>query len=345
MKRVIKDLCKGMNLQCILLTAVLLASLCGCAALEVVKSGYYNVKYNITGSYYIDNGKYKEGIEAFSRELQTNPENAQAHFYLGRCFLAENQPEEARRHLQKAAQLSPEKADYHFWLGVAYAAKKESSLERKSYLRALEIDPHHVQALTYLGYNEMERFEYENALSTYDKVLELVPDHPSALYNRALVLKRLKRTSEEKLAWKKYLGIYSSGLLASQAATNLNELGDFEYRNYLIGSRRITLKTAFFEPLTATIRKDSHIYLDLLGEILTNNKDIAVHIVAYQNRNKELAEMRAKNIKIYLLSNRSFDIQSSRLMVSWFGVQEEIKIGKNTFKEGESVNFITAAQR
>ena len=345
MRRGIKYLCKCLNLKCILLTAVLLVSFCGCTALQVVKSGYYNVKYKVTGSYYLDNGKYKEGIEAFRKELETNPENAQAHFYLGRCLLAENQPGEARQHLQKAAQLSPEKADYHFWLGVAYAANKESNLERKSYLRALELDPHHVQALTYLGYNQMERSEYENALNTYDKVLKLVPDHPSALYNRALVLKRLKRTSEEKLAWKKYLGIYSSGLLASQAATNLNELSDFEYRNYLIGDRVITLKTAFFEPLTATIRKDSHVYLDLLGEILTNNKDLAIHIVAYQNRNKELAEMRAKSIKMYLLNNKSVDIQSSRLMVSWFGVQEEIRIGKNTFKEGESINFITAVQR
>ena len=55
--------------------------------------------------------------------------------------------------------------------------------------------------------------------------------------------------------------------------------------------------------------------------------------------------MRAKSIKMYLLNNRSFDIQSSRLMVSWFGVQEEIKIGKNTFKQGESINFITDVQR
>jgi tetratricopeptide (TPR) repeat protein len=191
----------------------------------------------------------------------------------------------------------------------------------------------------------MESSEYEKALSSYDKALKIVPDHPSALYNRALVLKHLKRRSEERTAWKKYLGIYSSGLMASQAATNLNELGDFEYRTYLIGSRRITLKTTFFEPLTATIRNDSLMHLDLLGEMLTNNKDLAIHIVAYLNRNKDLAEMRAKAIKTHLLNNRSFDIKPSRLMVSWFGVQEEIKVGKKTFKEGETVNFITAVQR
>ena len=335
-----------MNLMRTFLIAIVLLSFCGCAAVQqAAKTGFYNVKYNLTGSYYLDNGKYKEGIEAFNKEVQTNPENAQAHFYLGRCFLAENQPDAARRHLQKAAQLSPDKADYHFWLGVAYAANKDSNLERRSYVRALELDPNHVQAWAYLGYNQMERSEYESALNSYNKVLTLVPDHPSALFNRALVLKRLKRTSEEKLAWKKYLGVYSGGLMASQAATNLNEMGDFEYRNYLIGSRTITLKTAFFTPATATLQKDSPTNLDLLGEILKNNKSLAIHIVAYQDRNKKLAEMRAKSIKTYLVNNRSFDIQPSRLMVSWFDVKEEMKIGKRTFKESESINFITAVKR
>ncbi len=328
------------------LILIILVSFCGCASVQqAAKTGFYNVKYNLTGSYYLDNQKYKEGIEAFSKEIQTNPENAQAHYYLGRCYLAENQAEGACRHLQKAAQLSPDKADYHFWLGVAYAAIKDSNLERKSYLRAIELDPNHVQAWTYLGYNQMERSEYQNALNSYNKVLSLVPDHPPALFNRALVLKHLRKTSEEKQAWKKYLSVYSGGLMASQAATNLNEMGDFEYRNYLIGSRVITMKTTFFTPATATLQKESQTDLDLLGEILKNNKSLAIHIVAYKERNKKLAEMRAKSIKSYLVNNGSFNIQPSRLMVSWFDVKEEIKVKKKNFKESESINFITAVKQ
>ncbi len=325
---------------------IILVSFHGCASVQqAAKTGFYNVRYSLTGSYYLDNEKYKEGIEAFSKEIQTNPENAQAHYYLGRCCLADKQAEAACRHLQKAAQLSPDKADYHFWSGVGYAAIKDSNLERKSYLRAIELDPNHVEAWTYLGYNQMERSEYESALNSYNKVLARVPDHPSALFNRALVLKHLRRTSEEKQAWKKYLSAYSGGLMASQAATSLNEMGDFEYRNYLIGSRVITLKTNFFAPATATLQKESQMNLDLLGEILKNNKSLAVHIVAYKERNKKLAEMRAKSIKTYLVNSGSFGIEPSRLMVSWFDVKEEIKVGKKSFKETESINFITAVKR
>ncbi len=348
MKRNTKNLCRCRNLRHILLLLVFLVSFCGCAAVQSVKtvarSGFYHVKYNLTGTYYLDNEKYKEGIEAFSKEIETNPENAQAHFYLGRCYLAENQPVAACRHLQKAAQLSSDKADYHFWLGVAYAANKDRLLERKSYLRTIELDANHVQAWTYLGYNQMESSEYQSALNSFNKVLTLAPDHPSALFNRALVLKRLGRTSEEKPAWKKYLSFYTGGLMASQAATSLNEMGDFEYRSYLIGKRTITMKTAFFAPAAATLLPETQTNLDLLGEILKNNKSLAIHIVTYKERNKKLAEMRAKSVKAYLVNNRSFNIQPTRLMVSWFDVREEIKVGKRIFRQNESVNFITAVR-
>ncbi len=79
MKRNTKNLCRCRNLRHILLLLVFLVSFCGCAAVQSVKtvarSGFYHVKYNLTGTYYLDNEKYKEGIEAFSKEIETNPEN------------------------------------------------------------------------------------------------------------------------------------------------------------------------------------------------------------------------------------------------------------------------------
>ncbi len=327
-----KHLSKGIFICLSFLVAVFVVFPGGCAFLRVAK-----------GNYYLDNKKYREGIEAFEEELKANPESAEAQYFMGRFQLAENHPKEARNFLQQAVKLSPKKADYHFWLGVAYAANKESDLERKSYLRAIELDDKHVQALTYLGHNQLDKFEYENALNTYNKVLKLSPNNPSALYNRALILKHFGKTLEERLAWKEYLALYPSGAMGQQAAMNLNELGDFAYRNYLIGSRTVTLKKIRFEPLTPKLQKNSHESLDFLGEILQKNKAIAIHIVAYQKDAKKMAELRAKSIKIYLL-NKFPEIESSRLMVSWFGITEEIRAGTKTFREDESINFITAVQ-
>jgi tetratricopeptide (TPR) repeat protein len=307
----------------------------------LIKDQYHAMKQNVQGQYYLDNKKYKKGIEVFQEEVRAYPDNDEAHYYLGRFLLAEKQEKKALTHLKRAVELSPKKADYHFWLGVAYAANKIGDLERESYLKALEIDKNHVQALTYLGHNQLERKEYKEALQSYEKALELWPGNPAALYNRAYTMKKLGRTPEEKLAWQEYLAYYPSGSLARRAVIHLNAIGDFEYRNYLIGRRTVTLKTIVFEPFTAKIGKASQSSLDFLGTIMKNNSNVSVHIVVYQKKNKELAEARAKSIKAYLLKEFK-EIQSSRLTVSWFDAPEKIKIDKKIFYDDESINFITA---
>jgi len=336
-----KNTVRGISFLAVL-PFLLLFSSCSTVT-ESAKSGYYTVKYGLKGPYYLDNHKYKEGIEAFQEELKANPENAEANYYMGRLQLADNHPKEAQPCLEKAARLSPQETDYHFWAGVAYGANGKKDLEFKSYQRALELEPTHVEALTYQGHVYLERSEYQKALDNYKRVLELDRDNPSALYNRALVLNRLKKSAEERRAWIDYLSMYSSGPMARQATIHLNDIGDFQYRNYLIGSRNITLESIRFEPVSPEIQKSSCESLDILGNIMKNNQKVSVHIVTYQKNNAKLAEARAKSVKSYLVKKFP-EIDSSRLILSWFGVSEQIKTEKKSFKADESVNFITVVQ-
>jgi tetratricopeptide (TPR) repeat protein len=328
--------------RCLLAVLPFLFLLGSCSTVaDSAKSGYYTVKYGLKGPYYLDNHKYKEGIEAFQEELRSNPDNPEANYYMGRLQLASDHPKEAQPYLEKAVRLCPKDADYHFWAGVAYGLNGKKDLEFKSYQRAIELEPKHVEALTYQGHVYLERSEYQKALDNYKKVLELDRDNPSALYNRALVLNRLKRSAEERQAWLDYLSLYSGGPMAKQAAIHLNEMGDFQYRNYLIGSRTITLESIRFQPASPEIDKSSYDSLDILGNIMKNNQKVSVHVITYQRNNPKLAEARAKSVKSYLLKKYP-EIDSSRLILSWFGVSEQIKTDKKSFKADESVNFITA---
>lgn len=324
-----------------LITVLLFSLLPGCTIQRTIKNRYYSIKHKVQGNYYLDNKKYDQGLRVFQKELEAKPDSAETHYFLGRFLLAMEHPQKALPHLEHATKLSPEEADYHFWLGVAAAADKKLDLERQCYYRALELDPNHVQALTYLGHNRLEKGEYEKALKNYSKAIELQPQNPQALFNRGLILRHMKRTPEEKLAWKQYLYFYPSGPMAQRATANLNTLGNFDYRNHLIGSRTVTLEKIQFEPFSNRIWSRSLTSLDLLGEIMNNNRKVSVHIVIYQKRNKTLAEARAKSIKKYIIRNFP-EIEPSRLQVSWFDVPERIRMGKKTFKEDESVHFITA---
>ena len=118
---------------------------------------------------------------------------------------------------------------------------------------------------------------------------------------------------------------------------------DFEFRNHLIGKRSVTLGKIQFDAFTDNISKYSYSSLDVLGDILKNNQSISIHIVTYQKNNKTLAHARAKSIKQYLIKKYP-DIEPARILLSWFNVPEPIKVGRKTFKESESVNFITHVQ-
>lgn len=147
---------------------------------------------------------------------------------------------------------------------------------------------------------------------------------------------------QEKRALKQYLAFYPSGAMAIRAVNRLNEMGDFEYRNYRIGLRTVTLKTIEFVSSTAEISNISRPSLIVLGAILENNQQISLNIIAYQKNDRKLAQARAKSIKTYLLLNFP-EIKSERLKLSWFGVPEIIKIPrKRPFKAKASINFFTS---
>ena len=318
-----------MHLRNLVILICLIMLLSGCAT-----------KQHIKGRHYLDVQNYRKGIASFEKVIRNNPDDPTANYYLGRFYLVEKENKKALFRLAHAVELAPDNADYNFWLGMAYAANMKSDLERRSYLRTIKIDPNHLPALINLGHNQLEKSEYEAALKSYNKVLRLQPNHPSALYNRGYIMRQLERAPEEKIAWKQYLAVSPSGAKARQAVIHLNEIGDFEYRNHLIGKRRVTLKKIWFDPFTAKISKYSYPSLDVLGDILKNNQNISLHIVTYQKNNPKLARARAKSIKQYLIKKNP-NIKSSRLMLSWFDVPEPIKAGGKTYTENESVNFVT----
>ncbi len=321
-----------MRLQISILFGLMLFLFSGCS-----------LKQQVRGEYYLDSGKYEQGVAYFEEEFMKHREDPRTNYYLGRFYIAEGAYEKGLLHLKRAALLDQQNADNYFWLGIAHAANNQKDLERSSYLKALQIKSDHVQALTYLGHNYFEKAELKEALRAYDRVLKIWPGNPSALFNRALILKHEKRTTEEKLAWKRYLAVTASGTKARQAVENLNAAGDFDYRNYLIGRRIVTLKRIDFKPATPMIRKDTRRSLDVLGSVLENNQNIAIHVVAYQKNDRKLAEDRVLAIKQYLLEKFS-KIHPSRLKLSWFDVPENINTGEtgHPYHVDESVNFITA---
>ena len=259
---------------------------------------------------------------------------------MARYLLALNRPKAAYPYIKEAVALDFKNAEYHFWLGVCYHDLKRYQEERKSYLRALEFDSRHGPAYLYLAHSYLDNGEWAKALSAYDKVLEIEKDQPQAMYNRGLALNKLHRFADEIAAWKDYLKVYSEGGWAIQAVDHLNARGNFDYRNYYIGYRRVPLKKLAFEGTTSILTNMTKSSMDIIGSILSINKKIDLRIVGYKNGNKSLAKKRATSIKDYLVANYP-EIDSSRLTIEGIGAPEKITINWKIFSVDDSINLIT----
>ena len=294
----------------------------------------------VQGEYYLNQEKYAEGVKKFDEKLKNDSFDAPANYYMARYLLALDRPNDALPYIKEAVALDYQNADYHFWLGVCYHGLKRYGEERQSYLRAIKFDHRHVEAYLYLGHSYLESGRWEAALGAYDKVLEVDNEHPQAMYNRALALNKLQRLAEEVAAWKDYLKIYPAGGWAIQAVDHLNSRGDFDYRNYQIGYRRVPLKKIRFEGLTSILDVATKSSMGVVGSILSINKKIDLQIVGYKTGHKNLARKRANGVKEYMINNFS-EIDPNRLAVRGVGTPEKIQINWKTFSVDDSINLIT----
>ncbi len=311
----------------IITVGLLLTMLCSCA------------KY-IAGPYYVRNKKYDECIVEMSGMLNEDPQDDAAAYYLGRCYLANDKPEKALPYFRKAVELDPDNADYRFWLGVNHWALADFENERKAYADALEIDSDHISANLYMGHSYFDRGKWEKALTHYELVVKKDPYNPEALFNRLECKWQLGKRKELLKEWKKYLEYYPDGVRGLRATMRLNSLGDFTYRNYLIGQRMLTLRTPEFKDGKADMEYESMASMEVLAAIMEEKKDLVLNIVAFVKGDLELARQRSIEVRDLILAGHP-DISSDRLLLSWFGEPEKVDTPEGKKTVDETVLFIT----
>lgn len=186
---------------------------------------------------------YPAARAAFDQLVAENPNNADAHFYLG--VLAEKQGENelAIQHLERATELGPTISKYFLELGGAYgqAAKKASLLGKMGWAKkcgaalekAVELDPDDLVARNGLisFYREAPSFVGGGISKAYDQAGEIKKRDPvtGALVLGQLYLSEKKYTEafaayEEALASAadNYSLLYNLGKAAAQSGENLD---------------------------------------------------------------------------------------------------------------------------
>lgn len=210
--------------------------------------------------------------------------------------------------------------------------------EEKSYSKALSIDAEHLQSLIYLGHRRLAKKKYKEALELYNRALDITSDNPSALYNRALTLHKLRKTTEETAAWIEYLSLYPSGGMAIRATDFLNAAGNYSFRNHTLGVRTVTTEKIRFISSGSELAESSYESLLVIGKVYTRMGQGTLQVVTYQKNNKELAHKRAIAIKKYLITNVP-SISSKQIGISWFAEPQKVVVNKKKRRIDESVSF------
>src|SRR5437879_5680735 len=145
-----------------------------------------------------------ESIQALTKSLQLDIQNAEAHKILGRNLMIIGRYDAAQAEFEQGIRYNPQSAEMHFNLGKLFSIQDNWSVARKEFEAALRIDPSYMESLDGLGFAQEALGDDAGAVASYEKAIAInearkgkfVSAHVnlSAYYNR-------KGDSEKALAY------------------------------------------------------------------------------------------------------------------------------------------------
>ncbi|MFZ0738092.1 MAG: tetratricopeptide repeat protein [Candidatus Acidiferrales bacterium] len=103
--------------------------------------------------HFFDSGNYNAAINALNNAVAQNAGNAEAYYWLGRCYYELKDYKSAAAQAEKSTQLDPKNSNYHHWLGTIYGgeADRERSFSlarkvKKEYEEAVRLNPSNLDA-------------------------------------------------------------------------------------------------------------------------------------------------------------------------------------------------------
>ena len=150
----------------------LIAALGKAAAIQVV------VSYSVD-----DRTERIHSVEAnLNRVLSQSPNNAWAHFLMGRILAQTNRPAQAIEEFNRALSLNPNFAAAHAVTGLAKLYEGHPEETERHELEALRVSPRDTNAnlwVSWMGLAKLHLGAYEDALNLYRRSMDLNPNYPN----------------------------------------------------------------------------------------------------------------------------------------------------------------------
>ena len=140
------------------------------------------------GGLYYDNKKYDDAIKVMNEAIRSFPEDFTINFILGLSYSQNNDNENAKPYLKKAAELNPESPDALSAYGFMLNQMKQEDEALKYLNKALALEPKNVNILGTLGLIYDNQKKYDLCDSIYTAALKIDSLNPVVNNNYAYAL-------------------------------------------------------------------------------------------------------------------------------------------------------------
>jgi tetratricopeptide (TPR) repeat protein len=166
---------------------------------------------NNLGVALLEQYKYKEGAEAFTRALQLDPKLQLARINLSIALFNVPDLAGAQREAEKAAAASPNAPQPPYVMGLIAKSQNRTEDAIAAFLRVLKIDPRDTGANVNLGQLYAQQKKYAEAIAVFRTALTVEPYNMTALYNLGLALTRNNERAEGQQMIQRFQQLRQSG--------------------------------------------------------------------------------------------------------------------------------------
>jgi len=166
---------------------------------------------NNLGVALLEQFKYRDAVEAFTRALAIDEHLALARINLSIALYNEPDVEGALREAKASLVLSPNAPQPYYIMGLIAKAQNRVDEAVEDFLQVLKIDPQDVGTNVSLGQLYSQQRKYKEAIERFRAAIDAEPYNATAVYNLAITLTRTGERMEGQRLIQKFQELRASG--------------------------------------------------------------------------------------------------------------------------------------
>jgi tetratricopeptide (TPR) repeat protein len=178
------------------------------------------------GLKFYNESKFDQALDEFSKLIEKDPSNIEAHYFKGLTFNKAEKADKAVATFKKVLELDPKYNGARLQLGIAYYKLNSNKEAIQEFNNVLEKNPQNATANLFMGFTYQQMEQYEDSLIYFQTAMSLDPSLSQiSFFQIGVAYAEMNEKEDAKLAMELVLEEDSSTETAKQAKLLLDQLG------------------------------------------------------------------------------------------------------------------------